>query len=146
VLLAVISMGGGRSLDARASPPVASSFILHCSGCHGLEGGGIGSRSGVPDFRDSVGFLAGDEGGRTYLLQVPGVGNSGLDAEQVAAVMNYVIRTWGGISLGNDFVPFTAAEVRRRRAYPVADVVRLRRQVVERLRARGMATAPYPWP
>jgi hypothetical protein len=56
------------------------------------------------------------------------------------------MRTWGGTSLRADFVEFTADEVRARRARSVPDVVALRRQVVERLHANGIATADYPWP
>jgi hypothetical protein len=60
-------------------------------------------------------------------------------------VINYVMRTWGGTSLGPGFTEFTAEEVALRRARPVAAVVVFRRQIVLHLTATGIATAPYPW-
>jgi hypothetical protein len=61
-------------------------------------------------------------------------------------VMNYVMTTWGGTSLRPGFVAFTPEEVAARRSRPVADVVQLRRQIVERLHAVGISMAEYPWP
>jgi mono/diheme cytochrome c family protein len=120
-------------------------FLLRCSGCHGIDG--AGSRiGGIPEFRDYVGAFAGDDTGRTYVLHVPGILNASLRDADIAGVMNYVMREWGGRSLRGDFVPFTAAEVAQRRAIPVSDIVEMRREIVRRLASMGIATAEYPWP
>lgn len=138
------AMSGSFALSAGHS--ASSNFVQYCSGCHGQDGGGGGVNSGVPDFRNFVGAFAGDDGGRTYVLHVPGVVNTSLDDAEIAAVINYLMRTWGGTSLPVDFVEFTADEVSTRRARTVPDVVALRRQVALRLSANGIATADYPWP
>jgi len=124
----------------------ASFFIQHCSGCHGLGGDGGSVTSGIPRFQDSVGAFADDDEGRTYVLHVPGVANTSLDDEEIAAVLNYVMTRWGGKSLPDNYRAFTREEVARRRQYAISDVVALRRKVVARLRSRGIGTAAYPWP
>jgi hypothetical protein len=55
--------------------------------------------------------------------------------------MNYILDQWSDGS-GH----FTEAEVTRRRAVPVGDVVIYRRKVVEDLRNLGIEIAEYPWP
>ncbi len=120
-------------------------YVLRCSGCHGTDGSGD-SAAGIPDLRNSVGAFADDDDGRTYVLHVPGVANASLSDREIAAVINYVMQSWGGTSLSVRFVAFTPDEVAARRARPVDDVVRFRREIVGRLHARGISTADYPWP
>jgi mono/diheme cytochrome c family protein len=132
--------------DAGAAERSATAnFILRCSGCHGMDGSGSNA-GGIPDFRNYIGFFAVDDDGRTYVLRVPGVLNASLSDSEISAVMNYVMTTWGGTSLRPGFVAFTPEEVAARRSRPVADVVQLRRQIVQRLHAAGISTAEYPWP
>jgi hypothetical protein len=145
-IVLAISAVCGESFAVAAGGSAPSNFIQFCSGCHGQDGRGGGVKSGIPDFQNFVGAFASDDSGRTYVLHVPGVVNTSLDAAEIAAVMNYVMKTWGGKSLRPHFIPFTAREVTTRRARSVPDVVALRRQVVERLHAKGTATADYPWP
>jgi hypothetical protein len=125
--------------------PASVNYVLRCAGCHGMDGSGHES-AGVPDFRDYVGAFALDEDGRTYLLHVPGIVNASLSDREICAVINYVMDNWGGTSLRPGFTRFTPREVAVLQARPVTDVVRLRRQIVDRLHARGILTAHYPWP
>jgi hypothetical protein len=132
-----------RVLAGERSAPV--NYVLHCSGCHGMDGNGHES-AGVPDFRDAVAAFAMDEEGRTYLLHVPGIVNASLTDEEISAVLNYVMDHWGGKALGSGFVRFTAQESAERRARRVSDVVAFRRQIAARLNGEGIPTAGYPWP
>ncbi|TPE51892.1 c-type cytochrome [Amaricoccus solimangrovi] len=140
-----ISIGLGLALSCMAlsgAGPISphASYALHCSGCHTMSGGGA-PEAGIPDFRNSVGNIAGSEAGRTYMMHVPGVVSAGLTDAEIAEVMNYVLDAWGaGAS------PFTAAEVTRRRAVAVGDVVAERRRVAAELSGAGIPTAQYPWP
>jgi len=68
-------------------------YTLHCSGCHGTDG--QGSRAGGIPSLSLVKTFTGDNEGRKYLLQVPGVSYSGLSNRDIALVMNYVIDRWG---------------------------------------------------
>ncbi len=128
-----------------AGRTATANYILRCSGCHGLDGSG-NEKAAIPDFRNYVGGFATDPDGRTYVLRVPGVVNANLSDSEIAAVMNYVMQAWGGMSLRGAFVSFTPQEVAARRDVPVRDVVGFRRQVVARLHDRGIPTAKYPWP
>lgn len=123
----------------------ANAYLLRCSGCHGIEGAGTVA-GGIPDFRGYVAAFAYLPAGRRYVVQVPGVLASGLDHGQAAAVMNYVMTRWGGVSLHGDFVPFTAAEVAALRTEPIADVVNFRRALVREMAERQLPVAVYPWP
>lgn len=118
-------------------------YILRCAGCHGMTGEGT-ETGGVPTFLDSISALAADEAGRTYIAHVPGVNSADLSADEIAAVLNYVVEEWGDPA--TSVPPFTGEEVARRHAEPMRDIVAARRQVVDRLAAEGKATAPYPWP
>ena len=116
-------------------------YILRCAGCHGMDGVGT-VEGGIPTFPGSVGVIAADDLGRTYMMHVPGVVSASLDDAAIAEVMNYVLGEWAP----GEAEPFTAAEVTRRRAVPVADVVALRRDVAAKLMAKGHRIADYPWP
>ena len=131
-----------RASEVRPGMSVRTLFLLRCAGCHGAEGAGA-STAGVPDFRNSVGRLARDEGGRLYMLHVPGVVGSGLDDRQKAEVMNYILTRWGD---GPPARPFTSEEVAHLREQSVPDVVALRRSLVRALAKKGVKVAEYPWP
>jgi mono/diheme cytochrome c family protein len=143
--LAAAAMAAAAGGAAAADYSARTNFVLRCSGCHGLEGAGA-EKAGVPDFRGFVGAFAGDPDGRLYVARVPGVRNANLDAAATAAVLNYVMQTFGGSSLPAGASPFTAEEVAGYTARPPLDVVALRRGVAARLKAAGIETAAYPWP
>lgn len=135
--LAIFSL---HAASAQERSPVVN-YVLHCSGCHGLNGLGT-ETGGVPAFPDSVGTIGADPEGRLYLMHVPGVISAGLSDAEIAAVMNHVLSRWGDARAE----PFGVDEVAGLRAAPVDDVVALRRRLAERLAAQGRAVAPYPWP
>lgn len=73
---------------AKISSP-SNLYILHCSGCHGMDGRGS-ELSKVPDLHTMGGFLKID-GGRQFIVNVPGVTNSSLNPAEVASVTNWII-------------------------------------------------------
>lgn len=117
-------------------------YILKCAGCHTGTGKGL-PHAGIPPFPGYIDAFARDDDGRTYMIHVPGVVGASLSDAQVADVLNYVVESWGDPSA---VAPFTAEEVRVRRAKAVPDVVVYRRQLVKRLKAEGAQVADYPWP
>lgn len=132
----VASAAGAQQYTPRVN------YVLHCAGCHGMTG--EGSRvGGIPAFPHSVAHIASIDAGRTYMMHVPGVISAGLSDAQIAEVTNYILAEW---SDGAAFTPFDAAEVTRRRAVPVSNVVEYRRVVAEELAAQGIELAEYPWP
>lgn len=125
----------GESVARTSS--VRSQYLLHCAGCHGMDGAGS-VRGNVPDMRELGRFLR-VEGGRAFLIQVPGVMGSGLSDQQVAEVTNWVLATLAAGSLPPGHRPYTGEEVQRARAVPLLDVAATRAGLVERARAQGLA-------
>lgn len=84
-------------------------YMLQCQGCHKADGTGKGED--VPSFRTYMNQYLQVEGGRKYLVQVPGSANAPLSASQLADVLNWIITTMPGAQSPHDFQPFTAKEV-----------------------------------
>ena len=112
----------------------ATDYLQHCSGCHDVDGSGHPNK-GIPDFRDQVGYFLRWPEGRAFLLQVPGLLNSGLSDERAAGVVTWLVRRFAGPSLPPDFEPYTADEARRYRESRPVDIAaarqRLYMQIVE---------------
>lgn len=106
---------------------VRSLYVLHCAGCHGLDGQGTYSAK-VPDLRHMGQFLSWP-GGRGYLLRVPGVMGSGLDDTEVAAVLNWLLGGMARQSRPTDEPPYAVAEVSQARRTPLSDVMAERRRL-----------------
>ena len=133
----------GRQVAARAGAPsvaatssVRSLYVVHCAGCHGRDGAGstIGQ---VPDMRRLGRFLQ-LEGGRAFVVSVPGVMGSGLSDAQVAEVTNWVLATLADASVPAGHRPYDASEVAQARALPLVDVAAARARLVAQGRARGI--------
>jgi mono/diheme cytochrome c family protein len=145
---AAFALGGqnttlGRQVPARAEAPsvavtthARASYVLHCAGCHGIDGAGIPERY-VPGLRRLGDFLR-VPGGRSFVIQVPGVMGSGLDDAQVAEVANWVLATIARDSVPPGHAPYDTAEVARARAAPLVDVAAQRKQLQEQARQQGL--------
>ena len=134
----------GRMVAARADAPsvattthARAAYVLHCAGCHGLAGDGQPAHY-VPGLQVLGRFLR-LEGGRAFIVSVPGVMASGLDDRGVAEVMNWVLATLSREPLPAAHRPYTAAEVRHARAQPLVDVAAHRQQLLRQAQARGQA-------
>lgn len=140
-LAALLLVTGAASQAAERKPQ--ANYVLRCAGCHDMDGSGL-PKAGIPPFPGLVDAFYNDPRGRLYLMHVPGVASSSLSDREIAGVMNYVAERW---SKPENHVPrFTAEEVGRLRAQPVADVVAMRRELVRDYQARGLPVAEYPWP
>lgn len=113
----------------------ATQFLLHCSGCHGANGAGVGS---VPDLRGNLGHFLATPEGRRFVLQVPGVANARMSDADLAQLTNWMVRRFAPETMPQDFRPYDADEVRAARGAVPADVTGERRRVVAALRERGL--------
>lgn len=120
---------------APASGP-RSLYIVHCAGCHGRDAAGSPSVQ-VPDMR-SMGRFMQVEGGRAFLVSVPGVMGAGLSDAQIADLTNWLLATLAVGSAPHDAPPYTAAEVAEARRHTPVDVAATRRDLVQRARAQGV--------
>jgi hypothetical protein len=125
-LLAIVAV----PLRALADPHI--DYILHCQGCHGPDGGG--APGGVPSFRAQLAKFLWIPGGREYVLRVPGTAQSELSDARVAALLNWMVRTFS-TELSDGFLPFSEAEVARTRRPPLTDVSSVRANLMRAIAA-----------
>jgi cytochrome c553 len=109
-------------------------YVLHCSGCHDMDGSGHPAK-GIPAFQDQVGYFTAIPEGRAMLMQIPGLLSSGLSDERAAAVTTWLVRQFAGSSLPANFQPYSAAEAKRYRETRPVDITatreRLYKQIVD---------------
>ena len=98
-----------------------SNYILNCQGCHGPNGEGS-VRGLVPRMQGFLGNFLRVEGGRAFMVQVPGSANAPLSDAALAEVLNWLLPTISGDELPADFRPYTASEVGELRKTPAIDV------------------------
>ena len=134
---------GAEAVDQAAAPSAAQSaarsaaridYMLECQGCHLPDGSGS-SQGSVPSLVDSIGHFVTVPGGRSFLVRVPGSAQSPLDDARLAAVLNWMIRTFGPAQVAATFEPYTAEEVAQHRSNPLSDVERVRSELIRQLKA-----------
>jgi mono/diheme cytochrome c family protein len=112
-------------------------FQLNCMGCHLADGSGEPGR--VPSLRRSLLLLSSLPLGRAYIIRVPGVAQSPLSNEETAALLNWMARNLSDLKLPPGFVDYSAAEIERSRARPLARVSEARAQLLK----AAAATHPH---
>ena len=93
-------------------------WMLNCQGCHKPDGSGL-SDQGMPDLRGNVSVFLKAEGGRDYLMRVPGVTNNSIEDAELAELLNWVLYTYDPDGLPAGFKPYTAQEVAIAREKPL---------------------------
>lgn len=119
-LLPALLLAASAATGVSAEVPVREAFQLHCSGCHGPDGRGDGRM--VPDLQALAPLLS-VEGGREYLVRVPGVAQAPLESAALARLLDFVLTELSGV---DDHEAFEAAEVDGLRRRPLLDPVRAR--------------------
>ncbi len=84
-------------------------WTLQCRGCHRSDA--TGSPGGAPNMAGTVARFLSVEGGREYLVRVPGVANAALDDAALAELLNWMLATFDPAHLPQEFRPYTAEEV-----------------------------------
>jgi hypothetical protein len=123
-------------------------YVLFCAGCHGMQGEGGGGGGGMKrifPFPPAIGVFLNDSQGRAYLANVGGVTSAGMSDAETAAVLNFILLSFGQSSLPKEFVPYTPEEIRGLRRSRVDDPLALRREIDQRLEKEGLELPPYEW-
>lgn len=126
-VLAAVFAGTG----AQAEQPPAVNYMLHCMGCHLADGSG--GPPDVPDARGEMGRLLAVEGGREYLVQVPGAAQAPISNAELAGVINYMLEHFNAATLPADYRPLTEEEVAAWRKDWLPDVAAVRQTLLDRL-------------
>jgi len=120
----------GARLAAADQPPEVN-YMLHCMGCHLADGSGAPPQ--VPDVRGEMGRMLTVEGGREYLVQIPGAATSPVSDRELAAIINYMLHAFSAETLPASFDPFTEAEVQRLRPHWLSDPEPVRKKLLEQM-------------
>ena len=104
---------------------VAQNYLLFCGGCHGDGGRGVPHK--VPALAGKIGRFLHVEGGREFLIRVPGVANSQLSPAGAAAVMNLCLEKFATPEERAGVLPYTATEIAAVRRQPMIEVEHVRR-------------------
>ncbi|MCP3984668.1 MAG: cytochrome c [bacterium] len=105
--------------DSGIRPP-AEGYVLHCSGCHGLDGHGV---PGTVPTLHGVGRFGSTPEGRAYLASVPGVAQAPIGDAELATLLNWVLESY---SDAPPTPPYSAEEVGRFRSKPILDTTSAR--------------------
>ena len=137
-------IAGWLALFASVAPSVPGAdlgrqnYNRHCGGCHGFDGSG-NPEHGVPNMKGTVGHFLRLPEGRAFLVQVPGTSQAALDDAGIAELLNWLLKRFSAGEIPKDAPPYTKDEVTRLRAVKLSDVMRTRREIVQRLRDLGFA-------
>jgi len=112
-------VGSALALERAPTNDVSQNYSLFCAGCHGESGRGLPHK--VPRLNGRLGLYLGVDGGRDFILRVPGVANSQLDDAHLAQVMNHVVKRFAP-EIAVTFKPFTAEDVHYARRLPLVGV------------------------
>ena len=98
--------------ESQIRPP-EEGYVLHCSGCHGLSGDGVPGTT--PTLHD-IARLANTPAGRAYLASVPGVAQAPIGDDELAVLLNWVLKTF---SSATPITPYSAIEIGKFRREPL---------------------------
>lgn len=106
-------------------------YILNCQGCHLPDA--MGAPGLVPRMNGFVGNFLHVEGGREFIVRVPGSANAPIDDGELADVLNWMLQKFSREELPADFKPYEASEVEIYRSNPLIDVNGTRAVLIERI-------------
>ena len=123
-----------RAEDAGTMTLARQNYILNCQGCHLPDA--MGAPGLVPRMKDFVGNFLHVEGGREFIVQVPGSANSPINDEELADVLNWMLVTFSKEQVPGDFKPYTGEEIGVLRAQPLMDVNGTRAKLIQRIQKK----------
>jgi len=101
-------------------------WMLQCQGCHRVDGTGTGDE--VPAIAGQVSRFLHVEGGREFIVRVPGVASAPLGDADLAALVNWMLAEFDPGHLPESFTPYASAEVATLRKRPLGPEVISERQ------------------
>jgi cytochrome c553 len=126
---------------AQAGYSSATNYQLQCAGCH-LGSGEGAPRNDTPRMSGFVGNFLRVEGGREFLVRVPGVAQAALSDAQIAELLNWILdpqHGMAGASTPADFRPYSAEEVGKVRRNALLNLPDTRAALIARMREQGIA-------
>lgn len=107
-------------------------YMLNCQGCHLPDGRGFPARN-VPALNNHMGKFLHVDGGREFLVQVPGSAQSDLSDKRLTAVINWMLVTFSPNEVPDKFQPYQIDEVHRLRQSPLIKVKQVRQKLLHQM-------------
>ena len=142
--MTIVLLGLTATSYAQEIPGVANAnraqvnYMLNCQGCHGAQG--TGTVDGVvPEMKNFLGRFLTVDGGREFLVRVPGSANAAMSDEALAEVLNWMLVKISPEQIPATFQPYNDVEVGRWRKQPLDDVESVRARLITKMQ-RNFAT------
>lgn len=84
-------------------------WILQCQGCHRADASGTAETT--PAMKGMLAQFLWVDGGREYLIRVPGMATAPISDAALASLANWTLWTFDAEHMPADFKPYTALEV-----------------------------------
>ena len=104
-------------------------YLLYCRGCHLING--TGTPPEVPTLVNDIGKIVAIPGGREYIIRVPGVSQTAMNNDELAAVLNWVLSEFNADTTPGHFAPYTSEEVGKARQKVLVDPLKHRASLLE---------------
>lgn len=123
--------------QAQYSTPV--NYQLQCAGCH-LDDGEGSKANDTPRMKNFVGNFLKVEGGREFLVRVPGMSQSALNNAQLADLLNWMLSKEGiaGSSMPDYYQPYTEEEVAATRKHSLLNLPDVRSGLIKKMIEQGI--------
>ncbi len=131
LLCGLLGLGLTTSAALASDARARADYMIHCQGCHVPDGRGFPNK--VPDMRATLPLLLSVEGGRAFLVQVPGSAMSTLPNDRLAATLNWIVKNFTDDKTVASFVDYTEQEVEQMRAVRLDDVFTTRDALIGHL-------------
>lgn len=122
VAAAALAVAGSANADPHAD------YLLYCRGCHLANGEGVPPE--VPTLVNELGRLLASAEGREYIVRVPGVSQTAMNDQDLAAMLNWVMTEFNSDTLPDNFKPYSAEEVGEARKKVLQDPLRTRAKIL----------------
>lgn len=127
----VVTLGLMLSCDSAVASGPHINYMVHCMGCHTSDGSGTSEN--VPGLKNFMGKFLEVDGGREFLIRVPGAAQSLLSDSDLALLTNWMLISFSAEQLPDSFAPYTAKEVAILRKNPLVNVSESRALLVQRM-------------
>ena len=122
-----------HAAPSAADPPL--DWMLHCRGCHGADAAGVAGS--VPRLDGEVARFLDVPGGRAFLIRVPGVAQSELNDQRLAALLTWMVGRFGPAASAAAATPFGQDEVAELRRRPLTRVGPVRAALLRAIQERN---------
>ncbi|MEM9388669.1 MAG: hypothetical protein AAGA68_26750 [Pseudomonadota bacterium] len=137
--LAALVASAAFSTPAGAEHTAQANFLLHCAGCHRIDGRGFEPE--VPDLTRELADMLRVPGGREYLVQVPGASQAPVSDAELTALINLVVERFAPQAVARGEAVLTLEEVVRHRARKPLDIFAERARLLALIEQLGQADA-----